>query len=92
MLGWVEGGNLRIDYRFADLDPDLRVYTAQRRGLAVGSVMVRFLGEFRVTGARAYSPGQWDEFRRGAHGGRARSESLSGGGWRKSVGRSKPFP
>jgi putative ABC transport system substrate-binding protein len=22
MLGWVEGGNLRIDYRFADLDPD----------------------------------------------------------------------
>ena len=22
MLGWVEGGNLRMDYRFADLDPD----------------------------------------------------------------------
>jgi hypothetical protein len=22
MLGWVEGGNLRMDYRFADLDPE----------------------------------------------------------------------
>jgi hypothetical protein len=22
MLGWVEGGNLRMDYRFADGDPD----------------------------------------------------------------------
>jgi putative ABC transport system substrate-binding protein len=22
MLGWVEGGNLRMDYRFADADPD----------------------------------------------------------------------
>ena len=29
MLGWVEGGNLRMDYRFADLDPDRLVAYAE---------------------------------------------------------------
>jgi putative ABC transport system substrate-binding protein len=29
MLGWVEGGNLRIDYRFADSDPDRRAAYAE---------------------------------------------------------------
>jgi len=30
MLGWVEGGNLRVDYRFADGDPDrLAVYAEE---------------------------------------------------------------
>ena len=40
---------------------------AQRIGLAVGSIMVRFLRkQLRLPGARAYSPGQMGEFRRGA--------------------------
>src|SRR6516165_5357584 len=29
MLGWVEGGNLRIDYRFAGGDPDRRAAYAE---------------------------------------------------------------
>ena len=29
MLGWVEGRNLRIDYRFADSDPDRRAAYAE---------------------------------------------------------------
>jgi putative ABC transport system substrate-binding protein len=29
MLGWVEGGNLRMDYRFADGDPDRRAAYAE---------------------------------------------------------------
>jgi putative ABC transport system substrate-binding protein len=29
MLGWVEGGNLRMDYRFAEGDPDRRAAYAE---------------------------------------------------------------
>ena len=34
-LGWTEGGNLRIDYRWAAADPDrVRDYAAELAGLA----------------------------------------------------------